>query len=212
MVAPAAGFYATKGLGKDQLDLVNKAMQSTNNVAPIQPVPSNVAIDIVDMHKNPSNNAYGTLPDAVKSGAVRKEDAIAAFLQQGEEVPRYLLDDRQWYLYQEGLKAAQKAPQTVLVPDAIARGQYLQDLEKSGVKPEVVQEVDSLIDGWQKWNQGRFNDELLTKGLISDETFARYMDGTHLKRAYETYNNSDKFLGGVIKKAQAKKDYGQHKY
>lgn len=184
---------ATKGLSKEQLDTVNKAMQSSHGVLPITPVDPVFAGGVVQHHYD------GTLSDKIVNKSIAKEEAIAAFLQQGEEVPRYLLDDRQWYLYQEGLKAAQKAPQTVLVPDAIARGQYLQDLEKSGVKPELVQEVDSLIDGWQKWNQGRFNDELLTKGLISDETFARYMDGTHLKRAYETYNNSDKFLGGVIK-------------
>ena len=188
-----------KGMNAEQRELLNLAQQSTNNVTPIRPIPANEAIDIVDMYKSPSNNPYGKLPQAIVDGTVTKEQAISAFLQQGEEVPRFLLDDRQYYLYKKALSELPDTPATILVPDAISRSNYLGQLEKAGVNKQTIGEIDGLIDAWQQFNHNRFGKAIAEKGVISDETFVRYLDGTHLKRAYEAYNNPEKFLKGVIK-------------
>jgi hypothetical protein len=87
----------------------------------------------------------------------------------------------------------------LLVPDAIKRSDYLDKLQQSGIKPEVIKQADDIIQAWQDFNHARFSEPILKQGQISDETFVRFMEGTHLKRAYETYNNSEKFLSGVIK-------------
>lgn len=192
---PIAAQFAKlqKGLNPEQRYLLNKAQQATDTVLPITPVDSDFAKAVLEHHK------AGSLPQKLINRNISKDEAIASFLQEGEEVPRFLMDDRQWYLYQEALSANKNTSSTILVPDAITRSNYLTQLGKSGVAPDVVKQADELIDLWQWFNQSRFNDPMLARGIVSEETFARHMDGTHLKRANEAYNNPQKYLDSVIK-------------
>lgn len=125
-----------------------------------------------------------TLVSRIANGEFTKQEAFDTLRNNKQEIPEYLLQDKQI--------AAKEVGQAI--PETVYRDQVLQSIPDENLRKAIQTIGDKFVD-----LNKRYSDDLLKTGRLSDEQYVRFMDGEHLRRSFEQYENPEKFLEAVRK-------------
>lgn len=90
------------------------------------------------------------------------------------------------------------------IPDYIYRDQVLSQIPNEGLRNAIQSIGDRVI----KQNK-KISEQLLNNGRLSTDQYVHFMEGSHLRRSLEKYDNPEKFLEDV-KKYGTQEEWRKH--
>lgn len=176
---------AVKGLKKqygNQANVLTDYVQAAERPQNLLTLTPNMRTDIIDAVQS------RTAPDLIRQGVFSRDDAFNALRDANKDIPDYLLQDAQRYAKEYSHGPAQ------LIPDTVYRDEMLKAIPGQNLR-NVIKTIGDSFSALNK----RYSDNLLQAGRLSDGQYVRFMDGEHLRRSFEQYENPEKFLEAVRK-------------